>query len=405
MHESSSAPPYSDLRVLDLSQGFAGPYCAALLAMQGAKVVKIEPPAGDWIREVGGGQEGVTSWTVIANAGKRSACIDATRAEGRALLLRVARGFDVIVQNFRPGVIERLGLGYDKLSAGNPGLLFVSITGFGERGPDARKAGSDSVLQAYTGMAQLNRMPEGTPRRIPFLLPDTVTGIYAAQALGAALYARGQSGRGRHLKISLLESCAALQAASILDEALSAGRPPMPSTVPAGIFRTSDGFLTVTSMSDAMFAALLRVVGLDAWVSDPRFTTIDVRQRHAGIINDELARRLIENTTDHWIGALTKADVLCSAVLDYPGFRSRPQTVAMQVFGMIDQHPYGQIPVARIPGGSHDWPIGRAPLKGEHTNEIIKEAGIGESERSSLAALGVIFQAAEPAPAERKAIS
>ncbi len=385
--------PYAGLKVLDLSQGFAGPYCAALLAMQGADVVKVEPPAGDWIREVGGGQDGVTAWTVVANAGKRSVCIDATQPEGRALLLRLARGIDVIVQNFRPGVIERLGLGYDVLAADNPKLLFVSVTGFGERGPDAKKAGSDSVLQAYTGMAQLNRLPDGTPRRIPFLLPDTVTGIYAAQAIGAALYARATSGRGRHLRLSLLESCAALQAASILDAALSDGKPPLPSTVPAGIFRTSDGFMTVTSMSDAMFASLLRVVGLGAWVEDFRYAAMEARQKNAGVINEALAARLAGNTTEHWIGAFTKADVLCSKVLDYAALVGAPQTVEMKVFGSVDQVPYGAIDVARVPGGSVDWLVGRAPLKGEHTDAIVRGAGLDEAERSRLVASKIIFQA------------
>jgi crotonobetainyl-CoA:carnitine CoA-transferase CaiB-like acyl-CoA transferase len=393
MSETSAALPYVGLRVLDISQGFAGPYCAALLAMQGADVIKIEPPAGDWIREIGGGCDGVTSWTVIANAGKRSACIDATRPEGRALLLRLAHWADVIIQNFRPGVIERLGLGYDLLAERNPGLLFVSITGFGESGPDAQKAGSDSVLQAYTGMAHINRLPDGTPRRIPFLLPDTVTGVYAAQAIGAALFSRERTGQGRHLRISLLESCAAVQAASILDDVLSRGKPLKPATVPAGIFRTRDGFITVTSMSDRMFTSLLRVVGLDAWIGDRRFATIEERQNHSQMINDELALRLAEGSTDAWIRAFTKADVLCAKVLDYTAFQELPQAVDMQLFNELDQIPYGPIPVARIPGGERRWPVKPSPRKGEHTLEIVAAAGVDAEESAKLVELGIILQA------------
>ena len=205
--------PYAGLRVLDISQGLAGPYCAGLLGAQGAEVTKIEPPSGDWIRNAGGGKEGMTSLAIMGSAGKRSACIDATKPEGRALILKMARQADVFVQNFRPGVIERLGFAYDVLSKDNPKLVYVSITGFGGSGPDAKKPATDSVLQAFTGIARINRDADGTPRRIPFLVPDTVTGVYAAQATGAALFAAARTGRGRHVQVSLMDACAALQSA------------------------------------------------------------------------------------------------------------------------------------------------------------------------------------------------
>jgi len=284
--DDAELPPYTGLRVLDLAQGFAGPYCAALLGMQGADVIKVEPPRGDWIREIGGSVDGITAWTIIANAGKRSAAIDARQPQGRALLQGLAAGVDVIVQNFRPGVIERMGLGYDALRVTNPGLIFVSVTGFGSSGPEAGRAGSDSVFQAYTGIAHRNRDDQDIPRRIPILLPDTVTGLYAAQAVGSALFARSRHGKGRHIRISLLESCAAFQASSILDDALAGDEERPPSTVPSGIFQSRDGFLTVTSMSDAMFNALLATAGLEDWIGDPRCANIGQRQKHADAINE-----------------------------------------------------------------------------------------------------------------------
>jgi crotonobetainyl-CoA:carnitine CoA-transferase CaiB-like acyl-CoA transferase len=203
--------------VLDMSQGLAGPYCAGLLGLQGASVIKVEPPSGDWIRNAGGGREGITSLAVMGNLGKRSACIDATKPEGKALLLRMARKADVFVQNFRPGVIERLGLAYEALAKDHKDLVYVSISGFGPDGPESGKPATDSVIQAFTGIAAINRSADGTPRRIPFLVPDTVTGVYAAQAAGAALYARAMTGKGRHLQVSLMDVCAA-------------GRPPRSST-------------------------------------------------------------------------------------------------------------------------------------------------------------------------------
>ena len=170
MSDAALTLPYTGLRVLDLSQGIAGPYCAGLLGMQGADVIKVEPPGGDWIRITGGGEQGMTALAVMGNLCKRSACIDATRPEGRALLLSMAKGADVFLQNLRPGVIERLGLDYATLSKDNPKLVYLSITGFGPRGPEAKRAGTDSVLQAFTGIANINRESDGTPRRIPFLI-------------------------------------------------------------------------------------------------------------------------------------------------------------------------------------------------------------------------------------------
>ena len=390
---TATSLPYAGVRVLDMSQGLAGPYCAGLLGMQGAAVIKVEPPGGDWIRNAGGGREGMTSLAIMGSPGKRSACIDATKPEGKALLLRMSRDADVFVQNFRPGVIERLGLSYETLAKENPGLVYVSITGFGPSGPDSRKAATDSVLQAYTGIAAINRAADGTPRRIPFLVPDTVTGVYAAQAAGAALFARAKTGAGRHVQVSLMDSCAALQAAPILDAALSDGKPAAPITVPSGIFKTLDGFVTVTSLNETMFAALLKVLRLEELGRDPRFATQSERQKNAALINLEVSRCLATEGSTHWLERFSAADVLCAEVLDYAGFRAAPQTVHMQTFRDVDQYPYGVLPLPRVPGGSAEWPLGPTPRVGEHTLEVLAEFGVPEAERSALVASGVVRQA------------
>jgi len=387
-------PPYEGLRVLDMSQGLAGPYCAALLGMQGAAVIKVEPPGGDWIRNAGGGREGMTSLAIMGNPGKRSACIDAAKPEGKALLLRMAREADVFVQNFRPGVIERLGLSYETLAKDNPALVYVSITGFGPSGPEARKAATDSVLQAFTGMAAINRAADGTPRRIPFLVPDTVTGVYAAQAAGAALFARAKSGAGRHVQVSLMDSCAALQAAPILDALLSDGKPVAPITVPAGIFKTRDGYITVTSLNETMFNSLMKVLGLEELARDPQFATQPERQKNAVALNLEVSRCLVKEGSRHWIEKFSAADVLCADVLDYSGFRAAPQAVHMETFCDVDQYPYGALPLPRVPGGNTEWPLGPSPRVGEHTLEILAELGLSEAERAALVASGVVRQAA-----------
>jgi crotonobetainyl-CoA:carnitine CoA-transferase CaiB-like acyl-CoA transferase len=382
-------PPYSGLRVLDISQGIAGPYCAALLAQQGAEVIKAEPMAGDWIRSAGGGREGMTAVAVASNLGKRSIALDATKPAGRELLTRLAARADVLVQNYRPGVIERLGVGYDAVRSANPKVVYVSVTGFGPDGPDAQKPGTDSIFQSMTGMASRNRDADGKPRRMPLLIPDTVTAVYAAQAVGAALYARERDGQGRHLRLSLFEACAAFQSAPIVEGRLFPGEAP-PLTVPAGVFRTRDGWLTLSGVSEAHFRGNLRALDLDALAADARFARIENRRRNAAALNDLVAQRLAEHDTAHWIEKLAAEDALFAPVADYEAFIASPQSRHLGAFATLEQPPYGALPVARMPGSERDWPLRPAPRAGEHTVEILRELGLSEAAISELAAASAI---------------
>jgi len=386
----SAAPPYAGLKVLDLSQGIAGPYCAALLAQQGADVIKVEPPGGDWIRNAGGGHEGMTPLAIAGNLGKRSIVVDAQKPAGRDLILRMAARAEVVIENNRPGVIERLGLGYGAVAASNPAVIYVSITGFGPDGPDAQKAGTDSILQSLTGMAHRNRDPDGTPRRMPLLIPDTVTAVYAAQAVGAALYARGRDGKGRHLKLSLFESAAAFQAAQIVENRIFAGAAPPPNTVPAGVFRTRDGHLSLSAVTEGHFRAAMRVLGLEAWIDDPRFATPAERKKHAAFVNEEVGRRLAEQTTAHWVEKLGAADALFAEIADYPAYVDSAQAKHLGVFASLAQPPYGELPVPRMPGADHSWALRPAPHAGENGEEILRELGLDDAAIAELKASATI---------------
>ncbi|HLS86405.1 MAG TPA: CoA transferase [Burkholderiales bacterium] len=388
----AGALPYAGVRVLDLSQGIAGPYCCALLAQQGAEVIKVEPPAGDWSRTIASARDGLSAHAIACNVGKRSVALDASKPGAREALLRLARRADVLVQNYRPGAIERMGLGYEALAAGSPQLVYLSITGFGPDGPEARKAGSDSVLQALTGIAYANRDADGVPRRVPFVLPDTATALYAAQAVGAALFAREREGRGRHIRISLLEACAAFLAGSILESALFPGHK-APLTVPSGVFRTQDGWIALVAVNDASFGAVLRALGLEAWLADERFATMQARQAHAASVNDEVAQRLAADTTAHWSERLAAHDALFAPVLDFEGLRAWPQARHAGVFLDFPQPPYGTVPLPRVPGQSHpheEKPTSPAPRIGEHTLEVLREAGLSDEEMDRLRSSGAI---------------
>ena len=401
MHQADERP-YAGLKVLDLSQGIAGPYCAALLGQYGANVIKVEPPAGDWIRLLGGAKEGMSALAVVNNLGKRSICIDATRAEGRALILKMARSADVLVENFRPGVMAKLGLEYAALAADNPRLIYLSITGFGDSGPDAHKPATDSVLQAKTGMAAANKDAAGQPRRIGIMVPDTATALYANQCVSAALYARDarsqRGGRGRHLRISLAECCAAFQAGPILDDFLFAGADKPPITVPAGVFATRDGHVVLATLRDAMWQGLCRALAREDWLSEPRYASAALRGRAAAEINRTVAAIIGSRETGVWAELFERHDVLFAPVQDYAALRADAQIRHMAYFGEAEQAPYGRLPVPQAPGSARSETLPAAPRAGEHTREILVEFGFSATDIAALQRSGVVSHLETAAP-------
>jgi len=384
--------PYQGLTILDMSQGVAGPYCATMLGLQGATVIKVEPPGGDWIRVMGGGEAGMTPLAVVSNLGKRSLCIDARKPEGRAAIERLAARADVVVENFRPGVMAKLGLDEPSLRANNPGLVYLSITGFGDTGPWAAKAGTDSVLQAYTGMAMLNREASGRPKRMGMLVPDTIAALYAVQAVAAALFARSRTGRGRHVKVSLAECCAAFQAAPIFEDALFSGRYQPPTAVPSGVFKTVDGFITLLVLRQDMWERLCTALGHAEWPVEPRFADNTARGQHAAEINALIADVLASHGSAHWIKTLESADVLCAEVQDYAQLRAHPQMQHMGYFGALEQAPYQPLPVPYLPGTPRDQAIRPAPRTGQHTREVLAELGYDAGETAALEDAGIAIQ-------------
>lgn len=385
---------YADVTVLDLSQGIAGPYCATVLGLQGARVIKVEPPDGDWIRLLGGGRDGLTALAIVNNLGKRSICLDARTPAGRSIVARLAAQADVLVENFRPGVMTKLGLGYETLAAGNPRLVYLSISGFGDSGPWAGKAGTDSVLQAYTGMAALNRDESGRPKRYGMLAADMIAALYAVQCVGASLYARSRTGRGDHLRVSLAECCAAFQAAPILDESMFAGRDRPPITVPSGVFATADGFLVVVTLRDDMWERFCRAIGLEAWLSDPRYATNESRGGHAAEINRRVQETLATRDTGAWVEIFERSDVLCAEVQGYAALRNHPQMRHMGYFGEVQQGPSNALQVPYPPGTERGAPLPPAPRAGQHTGEILRELGYSAAEIAAMEQSRVVVRGA-----------
>jgi crotonobetainyl-CoA:carnitine CoA-transferase CaiB-like acyl-CoA transferase len=257
----TSDTPFSGLRVLDLTQGVAGPHCTMLLAQYGADVVKIEPPAGDWARGLGGAYEDLSSHFIAFNRGKQSIVLDLKEERGREIVLQLARDADVVVESFRPGVVDRLGVGYTDLRALNPDVVYVSISGFGQTGPYRARGAVDSIIQSYTGFMSINRNETGKPQKVSMVVMDAIAGLYAFQSATVALYARLAGGGGRYLDIGMCQAGFAFQSPKITQYAMENGNPPDDIYVPIGVYETREGYINISARHPAQFARLCHALG------------------------------------------------------------------------------------------------------------------------------------------------
>lgn len=368
---------FAGLTVLDLSQGIAGPYCGQILRQQGARVIKIEPPQGDWSRMMGRSREGLNALAIAYNTGKESVCLDTRTESGRQALFALAKQADVVLQNYRPGVVERMGVGYEQLREMAPHLVYLSISGYGATGPASGLPALDTVMQAVTGMMHANRDGQGNPKRVGFFVIDLATGLYAAQTVSAALYRSALNGRGRHIEVSMLQVCAALQAYLVLEDALFPGDASAVFTAPAGLFDTADGAAYVSMVNDAMFLRLADLLGFEDWRDDVSLHTAVGRVKRATEINGRLAAVLATQTGAHWEQVFTQHDVLFGVVARPSDMRTHPQAVHAGIFTDMPVQGVGNLPWTGMPGmGGHQAAPGKTPTLGEHTEAILAEFGL-----------------------------
>ena len=386
--------PYAGLRVVDLSQGVAGPYCAMLLARHGADVIKVEPLDGDWTRVLGPVYGDHTAFSVAGNLGKRAIALDLKSDAGRAIVEKMIPTADVFLEGFRPGVIDRLGFGYERLKAINPGLIYASISGFGQQGPLSRKPAMDPVLQAFTGFMSENKGPDGVPHRTPTIVVDMSTALYAHQAVAAALYGKIRNPkRGCFLDVSLMQAAANLQVVRLMTSYREGGEV-RPAAAGGGTYKTTDGWLQIALVKDRDFQSLCKLLGLPGMATDPRFRTIADRLTHAADITGQIAAVMATKPAETWRAAFTEAGLQNEMLQTYQQFVDHPHTAATGLISHLVQpgseKPWPGPNPPGIPHLEQGAPAAHAPRLGEHTRAVLAELGYCAAEVEELLSKGVI---------------
>jgi len=397
----SEPKAFSGLRVVDLTQGIAGPHCTMLLAQHGADVIKIEPMEGDWGRTLGDLRGDHGGHSISFNRGKRSIVLNLKHADGIAIVRKLVADANVFGESFRPGVIKRLGLGYDALKAMNEKLVYFSVSGYGQEGPLAKRPTVDTLIQAFSGMMVMNRTPEGVPHRQGMIAVDVLTGLYGFQAVSAALTKQLRFGIGTYIDNSMMLATAAFQGAKLMEHAISDGNPP-PLYVPAGMFKTTNGYLVVSSMRKHHFTKLMEIIGRPDIPADPRMQTHESRIRNAPTINKALAEAFPAKSTEEWLEQLLEAGIFAERVNNYQDYLDHPHTKAVNAVDWIEQDGVGRVPVARIPGlprPVEDLAAQHSPHIGEHGRAILGEIGYSSGDIDRLIKDGAVG----PAPAAAKA--
>jgi len=384
--------PLAGFSVLDLSAIVSGPLTAALLADQGAAVVKVERLGGDIQRHVGSRRNGLSGFFHVINRGKRSIALDLGSAEGRTIVERLAQRADVVIQNFRPGVVGRLGVGYPQLSAINPQLVYLSISGFGQTGPRAGERAYDPIIQFYSGVAatqgRIHLEHPDQPEQVNQLILDKLTAYTGFQAITAALLERSKSGRGQHIELSMLDTAIAFlwpdTAADLILEGPGVdARPPVGAS--GNVAEFADGWGTTMTLSDDEFHGLCRALDC-AWVADdPRFATLEARQRNRPalleVLRGDMAKAAKKLTLAEAGERFAAEDVPFARARRLTELHEDPQIVHNDVFGTIEHPVAGTLKQARPAprfGRTPAAPGGPAPVSGQHTREILAEIGFGD---------------------------
>ncbi len=384
--------PLSGFRIIDLSSVLSGPAATVLLADQGADVVKVESPTGDIVRRMGRGHDGLSPAFVAANRGKRSVCLNLKESAGIDIVKRLVTNADVFIQNFRPGAVERMGLSYEILQALNPSLLYVSISGFGDKGPYSHKRVYDPVIQALTGLPDMQAdAAEARPKMVRTVIPDKVSALTTAQAITAALLERERGdGTGQHIKVAMIDATISFLWPEALAGLTMVGQEHSVRTGQLAqdlIFETSDGYITCGAVSDDEWRGMCSALERPDWLDDERFSTPMGRVQNAKARLEGMSDVLRSKTSDEWLALLDAEDVPCAPVLTRPEILENEQVKANRLIREYHHPALGDIrqprPGARFSRSEiRDDPV--APLLGEHSREVLTDLGVPDAEINAL---------------------
>ena len=386
------------IRVLDVTQFMAGPFCSTILADLGADVIKIEPPSGDSTRQMVGAAGTESPSFNAVNRGKRSVVVNLKTADGQQLLKRLTHSSEILIENYRPGVMQGLGLGYEVLSAINPRLIYASISGYGQTGPNRMKGGFDLIAQGVSGIMSVTGEPGGPPVKAGIPLTDLGAALFAATGILAALHYRTVTGLGQYIDTSLVEAGIALSVWEATEYFAGAGVPaPLGSAhrmnAPYQAIRCADGYVTIGANTNRLFQRLCGVLGRPEWADDPDFASnagrVRNRTRLAGLIEDVMSGQPCR----YWLSLLDAAEIPCGPINDYAQVFSDPQVAARGMVLETDHPVLGPLRTLGSPIKMSATPADasrRAPLLGEHTDAVLSELGLAAEEIASLRRNGAI---------------
>lgn len=395
----AGSPPLRGIRVLDFSRVLAGPFCTALLADVGAEVIKVEPPQGDDYRHIGPFAGGEGGLFLLMNRGKRSIGLDLKTREGLAIAQRLAAECDVLVENFRPGVADRLGIGYEAIRAINPRIVYLSISGFGQEGPFAKRPSYDLIAQAMAGMMSMTGDPDGAPTRVGDALGDLSAGLYGAWGIAVALLGRVRDGQGRRLDVAMFDAIFSLLPTPLSLMQFGGASPTRTGnhhaiSTPFGSFSARDGEVIVAVANNGLFARLCTAMEQPGLAADPRFVTDSLRTQNAPALRALIGQWTATKTVAEIVALLDEFGVPASPIWSIEEAAASTHVAFRKLFADTLHPSAGPVRVVEQPVHISDLPRGElapAPLLGEHTDAILQDVlGLAAHDRCELRRLGAI---------------